>query len=69
MYSRRTYGGFQMNQDPIIQELRKIRKDIEEDCQKRGESYFDHLLKVQEQYKDRLVEDTTDFRELAEKIA
>jgi len=40
MYSRRTYGGFQMNQDPIIQELRKIRKDIEEDCQKRGESYL-----------------------------
>jgi hypothetical protein len=58
-----------MNHDPIIRELRKIRKEIEEECQKKGESYYDHLLKVQEQYKDRLVENTADFRELSEKIA
>ncbi len=45
-----------MNHDPIIEELREIRKNIEEECERKGKSYYDHLLDVQEQYKDRLVE-------------
>jgi hypothetical protein len=43
-----------MSDDPIIQEIREIRKKIEEECQQKGQTYYDHLLEVQEKYKDRL---------------
>lgn len=46
-----------MERDPIIQELRDIRKNIEEECKKNNQSYFSHLLEVQDKYKDRLVDD------------
>jgi len=46
-----------MNHDPIIHELRNIRKDIEEECKRKGQSYFNHLLEIQEKYKDRLATD------------
>ncbi len=44
-----------MTNDPIIQELRGIRRAIEEECERKGQTYFDYLLEVQEKYKDRLI--------------
>jgi hypothetical protein len=58
-----------MNHDPIIQELRDIRKKIEEECKKKGQTYFDYLLEVQEKYKDRLVTDTLNSKGSEEKSA
>ncbi|MGE5341984.1 MAG: hypothetical protein ACM3SY_10955 [Candidatus Omnitrophota bacterium] len=58
-----------MNNDYIIRELRDTRKKIEEDCQKKGQSYFDHLLEVQEKYKDRIVTDTLDSQDKKKKFA
>ncbi|MCP4155852.1 MAG: hypothetical protein GY757_49465 [bacterium] len=47
-----------MTDDPIIQELRDIRKNIETECEKKGQTYFSHLLDVQEKYKERVVSNT-----------
>ena len=58
-----------MNHDPIIQELRDIRKKIEEEYKKKGQTYFDYLLEVQEKYKDRLVTDTLNSKGSEEKSA
>jgi len=44
-----------MTHDPIVGEVRKIRHDIEEECEKRGESYFDYILKEQKKNQARLV--------------
>jgi len=41
--------------DPIVDEVRKIRLKIEQDCVKSGTSYKNHLLAVQKQYENRLV--------------
>jgi hypothetical protein len=41
-----------MTNDPIIQELRGIRRNIEEECQRKGQTYFDYLLEIQEKYKN-----------------
>jgi hypothetical protein len=49
-----------MNNDPIIQELREIRKNIEEECRRKGQTYFEHLLEVQEKFKNRIVNDSLD---------
>ena len=46
-----------MANDPIIQELRDIRKEIENECDKKGQTYYDHLWEIQEHYQDKLVED------------
>jgi len=46
-----------MTNDPIIQELRKIRKEIENECDKKGQTYYDHLWEVQERYKGGLAVD------------
>lgn len=58
-----------MKDDPIIQELRGIRKDIEEKCKKKGQSYFDYLLEVQDKFKDRLVDEPLDYKEIKRKSA
>lgn len=58
-----------MKDDPIIQELRNIRKDIEEQCKRKGQSYFDYLLEVQDKFKDRLVEEPLDYIEMKRKSA
>lgn len=52
-----------MNHDPIIQELREIRKDIENECENKGQSYYDHLLEVQEKYSGQLVDSVPDLEE------
>ncbi len=40
--------------DPL-QELRHIRRKIEEACEERGQTYTDYLLQVQRKHTDRLV--------------
>jgi hypothetical protein len=58
-----------MKDDPIIQELRGIRKAIEEECKRKGQSYFDYLLEVQEKFKNRLVGKPLDYKETKKKSA
>ena len=40
-------------QDPIIEELRQIRREIEQTYND-SESYYQHLLDIQKQYRERL---------------
>ena len=58
-----------MKDDPIIQELGDIRKDIEEECKRKGQLYFDYLLEVQDKFKDRLVDEPLDYKEMKKKSA
>jgi hypothetical protein len=58
-----------MKDDPIIQDLRDIRRDIEEECEKKGQNYFDYLLEVQDKFKDRLVDEPLDYKEMKRKSA
>ena len=44
-----------MYNDPIIKEIRKIRHEIEAMCDNDSQKYYEHLLKVQKKYSDRLV--------------
>ena len=58
-----------MKDDPIIQELRDLRKNIEEECKRKGQRYFDYLLEVQDKFKDRLVDKPLDSKEMKRKSA
>ncbi len=42
-----------MIQDPIIEELRQIRREIE-NIYNNSETYYQHLLDIQKQYRERL---------------
>ena len=55
MYTRRTYGGLTMFQDPIIQEIRKIRHEIEADYQNDPQKYYIHLLEIQKKFSGSLI--------------
>ena len=44
-----------MFQDPIIQEIRKIRHEIEADYQNDPQKYYTHLLEIQKEFSDRLI--------------
>ncbi|KJR43239.1 hypothetical protein MCHI_000854 [Candidatus Magnetoovum chiemensis] len=44
-----------MYEDPIIREIRKIRNDIEADCQNDPQKYYEHILQVQKTCLNRLV--------------
>jgi hypothetical protein len=54
MYAGRTDGGDTMK-DPIVDEVRQIRLQIEKDCALAGTSYKDHLLAVQKKWEGRLI--------------
>jgi hypothetical protein len=41
--------------DPIVNEVRRVRKEIENECRNDPKKYFDHIQKVQGQYSERLV--------------
>ena len=45
-----------MLNDPIIEELRQIRREIEKSCENDSEKFYLHLLEVQDKYRDRLVQ-------------
>ena len=44
-----------MFRDPIVEGVRKIRKDIEAECQNDAQKYFEHIQQLQKNYNDRLV--------------
>jgi hypothetical protein len=44
-----------MYQDPIVEELRKIRQQIEQECQNDADLYYAHLLEQQKPHTARLV--------------
>jgi len=58
-----------MSDDPILRELRETRKIIETECKKKGQSYFAHLLEIQENYKEKLTEHPRKSQVLKEKTA
>lgn len=41
-----------MTQDPIIEEIRKIRHEIEAECRNNGDLFFQHVLEIQKKYKN-----------------
>jgi hypothetical protein len=45
-----------MSGDPIVEEVREVRRKIETECQNDAQKYYEHLQQVQEQYGDRLVQ-------------
>lgn len=38
--------------DPVIEEIRKVRRDIEAEYQNDPDKYFLHLLEIQKKYKN-----------------
>jgi hypothetical protein len=50
-----------MTNDPIIQELRTIRKNTEEECRKKNQTYYDYMMEVQEKHSDRLASPKPDY--------
>ena len=44
-----------MNKEPILKEIRKIRHEIEAECQNDPQKYYEHIQQVQKQYSNRLV--------------
>lgn len=39
-----------MIKDPIIEEIRKVRREIEEECGNDSENYFNYLQNIQKKY-------------------
>ena len=46
-----------MHQDDIVEEVRKVRWEIEVECDG-PQAFFERMMKLQERYKDRLVRRT-----------
>lgn len=44
-----------MLDDPIVEKVREIRRQIEEECQNDIKNYYKYLTTVQKKYSDRLV--------------
>ncbi len=44
-----------MHQEPILREIRRIRHEIEAECQNDPQKYYEHIQQVQKQYSNRLV--------------
>ena len=44
-----------MSYDPIIDEIRKIRREIEAECQNDAGKYYEHLMDIQKKYGKQLV--------------
>ncbi|GBE02158.1 hypothetical protein BMS3Bbin06_00499 [bacterium BMS3Bbin06] len=43
-----------MEQEPILKEIRRIRLEIEAECND-SQKYFEHIQQIQKQYSNRLV--------------
>ena len=41
--------------EPILKEIRRIRHEIEAECQNDPQKYYEHIQQVQKQYDNRLV--------------
>jgi hypothetical protein len=44
-----------MEQDPILNEIRKIRLDIDAEYQNDFQKYYERLQQIQKKYSDRLI--------------
>ena len=44
-----------MPEDPIVQEVREVRHQIERECRHDPEKYYQHLKAIQEKLGERLV--------------
>ncbi len=44
-----------MPNDPIVEEVREIRREIERECGTSADAYFEHLQQVQMRWQERLV--------------
>jgi len=44
-----------MYRDPVVEEVRKVRREIEAECHNDPDEYLQYLRHFQEQFKDRLV--------------
>ena len=44
-----------MKTDPIVKEVRRIRRQIEDEAQRDPDLFYQHLKKIQEPLSDRLV--------------
>lgn len=44
-----------MRRDPIVEEVRRIRREIEAECQDDAQKFYEHLQELQERYGKRLV--------------
>jgi len=44
-----------MFEDPIIREIREIRRNTEAEYDNNGDKYYEHILQVQQGHKNRLV--------------
>jgi len=44
-----------MKTDPIIEQVRQVRRQIEDETQQDPELFYQHLMKIQEPLSDRLV--------------
>jgi len=44
-----------MHDDPILKELRHIRRTIAEECGDNGQKFFEYLVQMQKRYTDLLV--------------
>jgi hypothetical protein len=44
-----------MKTDPIVEEVRQVRRQIEDETQQDPELFYQHLKKIQEPLSDRLV--------------
>ena len=45
-----------MSRDPIIEEVRQIRHEIEAECEDDAQKYYQYIQQVQEKYRNRLVQ-------------
>jgi hypothetical protein len=57
MYTGRADGGIMNTRfsDPVIEEVRSIRKAVVQICAEKHEDYYSHLIVLQERYRDRTV--------------
>lgn len=44
-----------MEQEPILKEIRRIRREIEAECQNDPQKYYEHIQQIQKQYSNRLI--------------
>ena len=44
-----------MFDDPIIREIRQIRRNIEAEYDDNSDEFYEHILQIQQGYKNRLV--------------
>jgi hypothetical protein len=49
-----------MDDDPIIDEIRRVRHRISEECGHDPKTLVEYFMKIQEQYRDRLIKPDPD---------